>query len=447
MQPFFTLVTVYIYGPYFVEHVAPSPAEGQAYWGYATSAAGLAIAVFSPVLGAIADASGRRKPWIAVFGLVMMVSSTALWFAVPGAPAAIPLVVCGFALGTLGAEFATMFNNAQMPGLVPPERLGWLSGTGWAVGYAGGLVSLLLTLGFLAANPATGHTLLGLEPLFGLDPATYQGDRASGPLSAIWFAIFVLPMFLFTPDRGTRLPLHIAARDGLAQLIATIAHARAHRNLLRFLLANMIYTDGLVALFAFGGIYGTSIFGWTTIELGLFGILITIAGTIGAYFGGELDDRVGSRPVLLGALSVLIVASLAIISIDQGHVLFLAPVAGPEPGDGLFASHAEQVYVALGCFIGIAAGPLQSSSRTLLARLAPPDQTGQFFGLFALSGKLTSFMGPFAVALITDVTMSQRQGISVLVVFFLAGLVLMSGVRSEKEARDTAPGALPPETV
>jgi UMF1 family MFS transporter len=438
LQPFFTLVTVFIYGPYFVEWLAPTPAEGQALWGYATAAAGLAIALLSPPLGAIADAAGRRKPWIAAFGLLMMISSAALWFAAPGVSGAVALVVCAFALGTIGAEFATMFNNAQMPGLVPPEHLGWLSGTGWAVGYAGGVISLLLTLGFLAASPLTGRTLLGLDPLFGLDPASHEGDRVSGPFSALWFAIFALPMFLFTPDGQSRLPLRLAMRDGLRSLLATVIHIRTHRNLWRFLLANMIYTDGLVALFAFGGIYGASIFGWSTIELGLFGILITVTGIAGAYLGGRLDDRIGSKSVLAGALVLLIAASVAIISIDDTHILFLVPSDGPTPGDGLFASTAERVYVGLGCLIGVAAGPLQASSRTLLARLAPSDRLGECFGLFALSGKLTSLMGPLAVGVITDLTMSQRKGISVLVLFFVVGLAVLSGVRAGHE--DRAPG-------
>src|SRR5262245_18626530 len=213
------------------------------------------------------------------------------------------------------------------------------------------------------------------------------------------------------------------------------------RNLMKFLVANMIYTDGLVALFAFGGIYGSSIFGWSTIELGFFGILITIAGTVGAYVGGRLDDRIGSRAVLIGALGILIIASLAIISMDRSHIGFLATISGPEADDGIFACSAERVYVALGCIIGIAAGPLQASSRTFLARLAPADQLGQFFGLFALSGKLTSFMGPLAVALITELTMSQRKGISVLVAFFLIGLVLMSGIRSGDAIKVSSPAS------
>src|SRR5450631_1478660 len=199
-QPYFTLITTFVFAPYFATHVASDPASGQALWGFATAAAGMMIALLSPVLGAIADASGRRKPWIAAFGALLVIGSCLMWFGRPGDVAGIPALLLAYGIASIGAEFATVFNNAMMPTLVPPERIGRLSGTGWATGYVGGILSLILVLGFLAANPDSGRTLFGLTPLFGLDPVTHQGDRISGPLTGIWFIIFVLPMFMLTPD-------------------------------------------------------------------------------------------------------------------------------------------------------------------------------------------------------------------------------------------------------
>jgi UMF1 family MFS transporter len=430
VQPFFTLVTTFVYAPYFAAAVAPSPAEGQALWGFATSAAGLIIAVLSPLLGAISDESGPRKPWIAAFGAALALGSALLWVGRPGDRATIgPVLVC-FALAAVGAQGATVFANAMMPTLVPSERLGRLSGTGWAIGYLGGLVSLMLTLGLLAADPRTGRTLLGLAPLFGLDPVLHEGDRIAGPLTALWFLIFALPMFLFTPDRSTRLPVRIAIRLGLGALGATLAHLPRHRNVAVFLLANMIYADGLLALFAFGGIYAAGTLGWTTIQIGIFGILLAVSGTFGAFIGGRLDDRLGSKPVILGGLAILIVASIAILSIDRDRIAFIVMVAPPEPDGALFAAAAERAYVAVGLAIGLVVGPLQASSRTLLARLAPPDRLTQFFGLFALSGRVTSFIGPFVVAAVTAAAASQKAGMAVLIGFFIAGLALLSTVRT-----------------
>jgi UMF1 family MFS transporter len=425
-QPYFTLITTFVYAPYFASAIASDPAEGQALWGFAKGAAGFVIAVFSPILGAIADAAGPRKPWIAGFGALLIVGACALWFGVPGG--SVTLVLVAFALAAIGAEFATVFNNAMMPHLVRQDRLGRLSGTGWAVGYLGGMVSLVIVLGFLAADPRTGRTLLGFTPAFGLAPALHEGDRAAGPLTAIWFFIFVLPMFLFTPDHAGRLPVGMAVHRGLASLAANLRGLRRHRDVALFLLANMIYADGLVALFAFGGIYAAGTFGWGTIEVGVFGILLTVTGTVGAYAGGRLDDRFGPKRVILGSLMVLIFAGAAILSIDPDRVVFV-PVAPPVPGQGLYASAAERAYVAIGLLLGLAAGPLQAASRTLLVHLAPSEQETQFFGLFALSGKATSFLGPFLVGIVTAATLSQKAGMAVLIAFFVVGAVVLMRVR------------------
>lgn len=434
-QPFFTLVTTFVFAPYFAARLAPNPAEGQALWGYATAAAGLTIALFSPALGAVADETGRRKPWIALFGILMALASLPLWWATPGNTAMILPVLVAFALATIGAEFAAVFNNAMMPRLVPPERLGRLSGLGWAMGYVGGLISLVLTLGFLAGSPETGKTFFGLTPLFGLDAASNAGDRIVGPLTALWFAVFALPMFLFTPDQpATGVPMKQAFADGLASLLRTFAEVRRNANAIRFFLANMLYTDALAALFAFGGIYAAGTFGWSAIEIGVFGILLTITGTVGALVGGRLDDAIGARTVVAGALVVLIMAALGIVSIGPDRIGFVVAVAPPAPGDGLYASLSEQCYLALGGLIGLAAGPMQAASRSLLARIAPPEHIGQYYGLFALSGKVTSFLGPLLVALVTDLSGSQKAGVSVLLLFFGAGLWLLSGVAVRRTA-------------
>jgi UMF1 family MFS transporter len=427
-QPYFTLITTFVFAPYFATHVAADPASGQALWGFATAAAGMVIALLSPVFGAIADASGRRKPWIAAFGALLVIGSCLMWFGRPGDVAGIPALLIAYGVASIGAEFATVFNNAMMPTLVPPERIGRLSGTGWATGYVGGILSLVLVLGFLAATPETGHTLFGLEPLFGLDPVSHQGDRISGPLTGIWFIIFVLPMFLLTPDYPARLPVRAALRRGLRELRQTLAELPRQRSMATFLVANMIYTDGLVSLFAFGGIYAAGTFGWNTIQIGTFGIILALAGTLGAWLGGKLDDALGPKRVIAASMSVLLFAVIAILLVDKDHVLFV-PVAPPQPGGPLFAGAAEKAYLVLGCLIGAAGGPLQAASRTLLIRIAPQDRIAQYFGLFALTGKVTSFIGPLLIGIVTAATASQKMGMAVLVVFFVTGLVLLARVK------------------
>ncbi|WP_291847416.1 MFS transporter [Bradyrhizobium sp.] len=427
-QPYFTLITTFVFAPYFANFVAPDPATGQALWGFATAAAGLTIALLSPVLGAIADASGRRKPWIIGFGALLVVGSCLMWFGRPGDPGVIVPLLVAYALASVGIEFATVFNNAMMPSLVPPEKIGRLSGNGWATGYIGGILSLVLVLGFLAASPSTGRTLFGLAPLFGLDPISHQGDRITGPLTAIWFIIFVLPMLLLTPDYPARRPIGAAVREGLHGLRRTLGELPRQKSLGKFLLANMIYTDGLVSLFAFGGIYAAGTFGWRTIQIGSFGILLAIAGTFGAWLGGKLDDRVGPRRVIAGSLMTLLLAIVAILLVDKDSILFM-PVAPPAADGALFSGAAERAYLVLGCLIGAAGGPLQAASRSLLIRLAPKDRIAQYFGLFALTGKVTSFIGPLLIGVITAYTASQKAGMAVLVLFFVGGLALLARVR------------------
>jgi UMF1 family MFS transporter len=427
-QPYFTLITTFVFAPYFATHVASDPASGQSLWGFATAAAGLLIALMSPVLGAIADASGRRKPWIAAFGALLVIGSCLMWFGKPGDPTVIPPLLLAYAIATVGAEFATVFNNAMMPSLVPPDQIGRLSGTGWATGYVGGILSLILVLGFLAASPDTGRTLFGFMPLFGLDPVTHQGDRISGPLTGIWFIIFVLPMFLLTPDYPARHSPRDALREGLIELRQGLRELPKQKSMAAFLLANMIYTDGLVSLFAFGGIYAAGTFGWNTIQIGTFGILLAIAGTFGAWLGGKLDDKLGPKRVISGSMLILLLSIVAILLVDKDSVLFVK-VAAPAPGGALFSGAAERAYLVLGCLIGAAGGPLQAASRTLLIHMAPKDRIAQYFGLFALTGKVTSFIGPLLIGVVTAVTESQKAGMAVLVPFFAIGLVLLARVR------------------
>ncbi len=427
-QPYFTLITTFVFAPYFATHVAPDPASGQALWGFATAAAGMAIALLSPVLGAIADASGRRKPWIGAFGALLVIGSSLMWFGAPGDAHLIPPLLLAYAIATVGVEFATVFNNAMMPTLVPPDRIGRLSGTGWATGYIGGIVSLILVLGFMAANPETGRTLFGFAPLFGLDAATHQGDRISGPLTGVWFIVFVTPMFLLTPDYPARHRLSDALGKGLSELKQTLLELPKRRTIATFLIANMIYTDGLVSLFAFGGIYAAGTFGWNTIQIGTFGIILAIAGTFGGWIGGKLDDYLGPKTVIAGSMTVLLTAIIAILLVEKDSVLFIE-VAPPAPGGALFASAAERAYLVLGCMIGAAGAPLQAASRSLLIKLAPKDRIAQFFGLFALTGKVTSFTGPLLIGVVTAATASQKAGMAVLVLFFVTGLALLGRLR------------------
>ena len=431
-QPFYTLVVTFLFAPYFVNGFMADPARGAALWAYTTGIAELIAAALAPVLGAVADAGQKRKPWIAFFSVLLVVGLCGLWLAKPGATEMVPLVLIAFGIAVLGAELATVFTNAMMTSLVSGQRLGTLSGLGWATGYVGGLVSLALVAGLIVADPLTGKTLLGLPPIIPLDSATREGDRLVGPFSALWYLVFVLPLFLFTPDRAAAKGQTRKVTAGLAQLARSVKDlVRHHGQVALFLLARMLYADGLGAVFAFGGIYAAYVFGWGATELGLFGIILTIAGTIGAVLGGLLDDRRGSKRVIVATLLLFIAAAIGVLSVDPDEVLFVVPVTPKLAGSAPFSSTGEQVYLAFAVLIGLASGPIQASSRTLLARMCPPGKTTEFFGFFSFSGKITAFAAPLAIGAVTHASGSQRLGIGTSLVFLIAGLMLLLRVKSK----------------
>ncbi len=396
-SPFTTLIITFIFPAYFQQGIVKDAVTGQALWGYAVAASGLLIAIFAPILGAIADAAGRRKPWLLAFTAACAFGSALLWFAAPS-PAFIPFSLVCVIIANVGFEFGVVFNNAMLPDIVPEERLGRLSGWAWGLGYAGGLAALLVALVvFIWPDP----------PLFGLDAATAEHVRIVGPLVAVWLVLFSVPLFLFTPDRPKRVvAIGAALATGLSELRRTLATLPKNRPLATFLIAHMIYADGLITLFAFGGVYAAGEFGLGLSEVIVFGIALNVAAGTGALLFAWLDDRLGSKRVIVLALVGLIAASVLAVAARSVAWLWVA-----------------------GIFIGIFVGPAQAASRSLMARLTEPEKRAGAFGLFALSGKATAFLGPALVATVTAASGSQRAGIATIIAFFVVGLVLLLQVR------------------
>jgi len=422
-QPFFTVVITFIFGPYFVSRLVSDPVAGQAAWGYTITISGLIIAMLSPVLGSIADASGARKKWIGFFAIIQISALGLLWFAAPGSALWLPMVA--IILATIAAEFSIVFNDSMMPSLVDKAEVGRISNMAWGLGYAGGLVALFIVLLLLAASPTTGKTLIGIQPLFGLDPLRGEDARITGPLAALWYFIFVLPLFLFTPDSSKGLPLGSAISAGLKELKHTLGELKTRAAILRFLIARMIYQDGINGLLALGGTFAAGMFGWQTVEMGVYGILLLVVAIGGCYVAGKMDSRMGSKHVVSASLVCLIVAAVGIVSTGPGYTLFgLLPLSLADSG-GLFGTAAEKAYIVFGLLIGMVFGPAQASSRSYLARSVGVEEAGKFFGLYALSGRATSFLAPMAVASITLVTNSARIGMSALIIFLAIGLLLL----------------------
>jgi UMF1 family MFS transporter len=420
-QPFFTVVTTFIFAPYFANVMVGDAIKGQAEWAFTQSTSGIIIAVLSPFLGAMADAGGRRKPYIFAFQLLLFAGCAALWWAYPNRPDLAGPISWAVVAATVGAEMSIVFNNAQLPNIVRPERMGWLSGFGWGLGYCGGLVSLGIVLAF--------HFSLGPDP-------TYVLERLTGPASSLWLAVFVLPMFLFTPDHAgvRRMSMLEAARQGGRSLLSTVKKLRHFRNALTYLIAFMLYNDGLAAIIAFGGVYASATFGWDTTTLGIFGIILTVFAIPGAFLGGRIDDLIGSKRTVQIAIAGVIIATLGIVGVTADRVFFFLPAEPLAATRGLFGSVQEKVFMAFGLLLGFCMGPMQAASRTMIGRLAPPGMTGEFYGLFALSGRATAWMAPTAIGIITTATQSNRLGVACVLFFLVLGFCLLWRVREERAA-------------
>lgn len=433
-QPFFTVVTTFIFGPYFVARLTTDPVGAQAMWSNMATISSIVIALFSPVLGSIADQSGPRKPWIAGFALVKILSLCLLWQAAPGSPLLIPVVA--MVLASIAAEFSIVFNDSMMPRLVSKEEVGRLSNIAWGLGYLGGMIVLIFVVGFLAGNPATGKTLLGGDPLFGLDPATGEDARVTGPLSALWYLVFILPMFLFTPDVGKGLPMRQAVSSGLSELRHTLGELRQRTGILRFLVARMLYQDGVNGLLILGGTFAAGMFGWATMEIGLYGIMLNVVAIFGNMVAGWVDARVGSKRVVLACLLLLVTATLGVVSTGPGYTLFGLLQLSPDDSGGVFGTAAEKAYILYGLLIGISFGPVQASSRSYLARSVSVDEAGRYFGIYALSGRATSFMATLAFSLFTYWFDSARIGMATLLFFLVSGLIILLATPYPAEAAD-----------
>ena len=417
---FTTLVVTFIYGTYFTGYMAltsdvtgarvPDAELGTVLWSRAVTITAIVVAVLSPILGALADRGGARKRFLLTTTAVCVVATAGLFFAEPGE---VMQALVWFVVANVAFEMGAVFYNAYLPDVARPDQIGRVSGYGWALGYVGGLLCLAVALVVLV-QPETAP--------FGLDKATGEHVRATNLLVAGWFALFSIPTFLVLREVQVekRPRLGALVRTSFAELAETGRELRRYRQIVRLLVARLFYNDGLVTLIAFGGIYASGTLGFSIQDVLVFGIALNVAAGLGAFVFGFLDDRIGGRRVLFISLALLTLAAVLAVSTEDPTVFWIS-----------------------GVLVGLAIGPNQSASRSLLGRFVPDDKETEFYGFFAFSGKATAFIGPFLLGVLTDLSGSQRVGISVVIVLFAIGALLLTRVDEAEGIRLSGRNASP----
>lgn len=430
-QPYHTLLVTFIFGPFFASiasdyFIASGLSEGladaraQTMWSYCLTVTGLLIGLGAPIMGAFADTTGKRLPWIVAFSAMYVLGATALWWTNPdGSNLWWGLMAFGF--GFVGAEYALIFINSQLPSLGTAEEVGDLSGSGFAFGYLGGVLSLMIMLLLFVEQPS-GKTLIGLAPAFGLDPELRQGTRFVGPFTALWFAVFMVPYFMWVRDAGPpRQGRGVGAALGM--LARTIKGLRHRISLSTYLGSSMFYRDALNGLYGFGGTYAILVLNWSIVSVGIFGIIGAISAALFSWIGGKADKRFGPKPVIILAIWALIAVCVTIVGMDRTQI-FGIPL-------GVGSKVADMIFFSCGVLIGGFGGMLQSASRTMMVRHTDPAAPTENFGLYGLSGRATAFMAPALIGLVTTLSGSARIGVSPVIFLFLIGLVLLRWVKSE----------------
>ena len=439
-QPFYTVGLTFVFGPYFAVVAAEyfmssgvesgaAKAQAQSLWSSGQTVSGLIIAFTAPFLGAFADNSGRKIPWIAFFSVMFVVAISMIWMLTPEG-AALYLVLILFFIAFIAAESALNFVNAILPSLGNKDEVGRISGSGAAFGYWGGVVSLAIML-LVFVEQDNGRTIfVGLEPPFGLNPNEKEGTRFVGPFIAIWFAVFMIPFFMWVRDDPTTGGKSTNLRAVAGDLWGTMKSVAQRKSLLNFLVGSMFYRDALNALYAFGGVYAALVLDWGITAIGVFGVVAAIAAAITTWIAGLADARFGPKPVIRVAVWLLILASITIVGMSREQIFWITlPIASTLP---------DTVFYVCGAIIGGAGGTVYTASRSMMVRYTHPDRPAEAFGLFALSGKATAFLAPAGITLFTWWTGNTQLGFLPVIILFLMGLFLLKWVKPQGDRDEWA---------
>jgi len=396
-SPFATVVITFIFSAYFERAIVGNAEEASILWGWCISFSAFIVACLAPFIGKHIDINLSHKFWLIVFTFISSMGAALFWFAYP-VPQSIIFVCILVIISNVAFELGGVVYNSLLPVFSKSKKIGSLSGKAWAAGYAGGILCLLIILFGFVQNE---------NPLFGIGKDQGANIRIAGPIVAIWFIIFSIPFFIKL-EKHKKKVLH--KKESLfKEVFSSIKKLFRNSNQGRFLLSRMIYTDGLNTLFAFGGLYAAGTFKMSFIEIIIFGILINITAGIGAFFFSYLDDRIGPKFIIKISLIFLIIFGSATLIIEN-----------------------KELFLLFGSILGFFIGSVQASSRSLMSRYISNGNNTEIFGLYAVSGKFTAFLGPAVLAITVSIFNSQRVGMGSIIIFLLIGLILLQRVIEPK---------------
>lgn len=377
---FTTLVVTFIYSTYFTKSIATEAIEGTVFWARAVTISSLLVAFFSPIMGAFADRTNLRKTFLVSATILCIVSTAALYTPLPGE---VLKALTLFVIANFAFEMGMVFYNAFLPEIAPTEKIGRISGYGWALGYIGGLGCLVLALIGLVDTET---------PWFGFTKINGENIRATNLFVAGWFLLFSIPSFIWLKSYKVMEKTSLLENISLSfkQLSVTFKEIKKYQNIFYFLLARIFYNDGLITIFSFGGIYAAGTFNFAFEEILIFGIVLNIAAGFGAFIFGFFDDIIGSKTTIqISNIGLTIAVVLAVVAVDK------------------------TLFWIAGILVGIFSGPNQAASRSFLARYIPKKMENEFYGFYAFSGKATTFFGPLLFGIFTDIFASQRVGMAI----------------------------------
>jgi len=437
--PYVLLVTIYLFAPYFANTFIPhDPVRGQAIWLNIQGYSGVFIALLAPFIGAISDAGGRRKPWIVVFALMVAFAAGMLWYAKPGGAGLSVFEVGIFvAITYVAFEFTTVFYNAMLASITTKEQVGGLSGLGLSLGNASGLVILLLMLYGFALPGNVPWSFIPKHPWFGIDQSTFESDRLTGPISMVCIIVFMIPLLIWTPDRAkSTMGWAAASVKGIKSVITTVRSLKHYKNVATYLLARLFFNDGMTALLTIGGIYAAGVFQWNSpLNRLAYGIVLSVFAVFGGFFGGWLDDRLGSKPAIFISVGGTVLFGSLGLTMGLDRILWFIPYdvhSAPVHSLPFFRSWPEIIYMAFTIIVAICVTASYANARTMMARIAPVERMTEFFGLFSLSGQSTSFLATLSASWLTAWTASQRGGMIAVMIFLCLGLIGMIFVKEER---------------